>query len=371
MYNPFLITGYKSPDFFCDRESESKRIISCIKNNRNLTLYSLRRMGKTGLIKHVFNNLSTKKNYKLIYLDILPTNNLMDFIEVFAKSAFAELKSNPEKLFSVVNSLFAKVRPTIQLDQLTGNPKLSFDIKTEIEKSETLENIFRFLIQQNVKIVIAIDEFQRILYYPEKNVESLLRKFIQETTNSTFIFAGSEKHMMLSIFGEHSRPFYQSTEIMSLNSIPLKNYHEFIKNHFNSAKMEIDDEVITFILESTRIHTFYVQYLCNRIFSENLTKIDITAVHQILLSILEENKDIYYSTRKLISSYQWNLLSAIAKEVKVKMVTSKDFIDKYELTSPSSVQSGLKALLAKDLIYYENDGYRVVDVFMSLWFKRN
>jgi uncharacterized protein len=59
--NPFLIAGYHSPAYFCDRERETEKIISALTNDRNISLISPRRIGKTGLILHVFNQLSTGK----------------------------------------------------------------------------------------------------------------------------------------------------------------------------------------------------------------------------------------------------------------------------------------------------------------------
>ena len=53
-YNPFLIAGYYSPDYFCDRETETEKITSALNNDRNVSLMSARRYGKTGLIHHVF-----------------------------------------------------------------------------------------------------------------------------------------------------------------------------------------------------------------------------------------------------------------------------------------------------------------------------
>lgn len=49
--NPFLVYGYASPRYFCDREAETQQILSALENERNLTLIAPRRMGKTGLIK--------------------------------------------------------------------------------------------------------------------------------------------------------------------------------------------------------------------------------------------------------------------------------------------------------------------------------
>ncbi|MBF1449790.1 MAG: ATP-binding protein, partial [Prevotella oris] len=52
--NPFITYGYKGNRYFCDRENETKKLIEALQNDRNVTLISPRRVGKTGLIKHVF-----------------------------------------------------------------------------------------------------------------------------------------------------------------------------------------------------------------------------------------------------------------------------------------------------------------------------
>ena len=70
-YNPFLISGYYSPEYFCDRKIESDTIINAMHNNRNITLVAPRRMGKTGLIKHVFYKLQEEQpNIVTLYIDI-------------------------------------------------------------------------------------------------------------------------------------------------------------------------------------------------------------------------------------------------------------------------------------------------------------
>lgn len=52
--NPFVLYGYENPEFFCDREEETKNMLSSLYNGRNITLISPRRLGKTGLILHAF-----------------------------------------------------------------------------------------------------------------------------------------------------------------------------------------------------------------------------------------------------------------------------------------------------------------------------
>ena len=52
--NPFVYQGYGGPDYFCDRAEETEKVISALRNGRNLILISPRKIGKTGLIDHTF-----------------------------------------------------------------------------------------------------------------------------------------------------------------------------------------------------------------------------------------------------------------------------------------------------------------------------
>ena len=48
--NPFFVAGRIPPEFFCDRDTETKRLTGCILNGENVVLTSPRRVGKTELI---------------------------------------------------------------------------------------------------------------------------------------------------------------------------------------------------------------------------------------------------------------------------------------------------------------------------------
>ena len=58
--NPFYVTGYGGPKYFCDRVTELATLRAAIDNGRNVTLLAARRMGKTGLIHHLFNALADR-----------------------------------------------------------------------------------------------------------------------------------------------------------------------------------------------------------------------------------------------------------------------------------------------------------------------
>ena len=74
---------------------------------------------------------------------------------------------------------------------------------------------------------VAIDEFQQIGGYEEKNVEALLRTKIQQCKQTMFIFSGSKRHLMSNMFNSSSKPFYQSAISIGLEPIPIHIYVEF------------------------------------------------------------------------------------------------------------------------------------------------
>lgn len=68
---------------------------------------------------------------------------------------------------------------------------------------------------------------------------------------------------------------------------------------------------------------------------------------------------------------QKELLITLAKEGKARAVTSGEFVRKYRLSSPSSVQSALRGLLEKDFITQEQGVYQVYGRFFGIWLRES
>ena len=213
--NPFLISGYYGPEFFCDREQEAGSILEALQNGRNVTLTAPRRMGKTGLIRHVFYRLKElQPDIVTFYLDIYSTQSLGDFVRLFAGTVLGQLDSAPQKALSRISRFVRSCRPVFTFDELTGLPKVTIDV-APAEEENTLKEIFEYLGSSEKRYYVAIDEFQQIAEYQEKGVEALLRSHIQFLPNVNFIFAGSRQHLMQEMFTSSKRPFYQRCEIAS------------------------------------------------------------------------------------------------------------------------------------------------------------
>lgn len=370
--NPFIIKDYAGPEYFCDREMETERIINAINNQRNLTISSIRKMGKTGLIKHVLNILDKTEDFETIYLDIYDTNSTNDFINKFGTALLQIKETFSEKLKRKTNEFIKNIRPTITYDSLSGAPSFSFYVANDSLGNDTLAELFAYLQNRSAEkqIVFAIDEFQQITSYTGINLEALLRSNIQSLQNVQFIFSGSDKRLLSNMFTNAKRPFYQSTELMHLEEIPAESYTDFIASKFKQEKISCEKDVIPSILSWTKRHTYYVQFLCNKIVSAGIKHLNRNTLSEIIYGLLQENEAYYFEYRNLVTSLQWKLLIAIAKENGVSKTSSSPFIRKYDLSNPSTVARGIEALQEKELIFKTGENYYVYDVFFSRWLER-
>jgi uncharacterized protein len=372
--NPFVTGGYVGPDYFCDRRNETEILLKAISSKRHVTLISLRRMGKTGLLKHVKHLLENKPGAQLkekrpvgvIYVDLMPTMDANEMLNTLS-SALLHAKRNEKNIIEKVLSLLASLRPKIAFDDLTGQPTVELKVESQSDIQFGLDHLLRFMSEVKQNIVFMIDEFQQISQYPERNMEQLLRTIIQSYPTIPFIFSGSSKHMLEPMFTSASRPFYQSAELMYLDKIPEAEYSKFILNNFETAGKKIEKEALLRIFNLTRGHTFYVQHVCNLLFETDIKTIDNKVVSQIFHRVLSSQEPVFSSYRNLIPAQQFKLLQAIAIEEGILQPTSGSFINNHKLNSASSVATSIKALSEKEMIVQNDGKWMVYDVFFSRW----
>ncbi len=86
--NPFYGKIYRGPKFFCDRKEETKQLTEYMANGVNVTLFAKRRLGKTGLLHHLFYKHRNNTNMVCMYADVLATNNLTEFTNHIATAVY-------------------------------------------------------------------------------------------------------------------------------------------------------------------------------------------------------------------------------------------------------------------------------------------
>ena len=370
--NPFITSGYISADYFCDREAESKQLIREIVNGNNLAIISTRRMGKTGLIQHCFHSKELSKEYYTFFVDIYATKSLRDFIFSLSKVILESLKPFGKKAVEIFINSVLSLQAGISYD-FTGTPSFNIQLGDIQNSMATLEEIFKYLAKADKPCIVAVDEFQQITNYSEKNVEALLRTHIQHCNNAQFIFAGSQRHTMGNMFLSASRPFYQSVSMMHLESIAIEKYIDFARNHFKKADRRITPETIRIVYDRFDGVTWYVQKTLNVLFA--FTPVgapcDESMVEPAIASVVDSYRFNYQETLFRLPERQKELLVAIAKEGNAKSITSGEFVKRYSLTSPSSVQAAVKGLLEKDFITLFNGSYSIYDKLFEIWLRES
>ncbi|MDF1573058.1 MAG: ATP-binding protein [Bacteroidales bacterium] len=365
---PFPLTGYHGPEFFCDREQELEQLLSNIRGNQLTTLVALRRLGKTALIHHLFHHLG--KGYIKIYIDILPTESLNDLLNQLSTamiSQYSERSNIGKRIWQLIRSL----RPVISYDALNGAPQVMLKT-TPVESKKTISEIFAVLEEQSKPVVIAIDEFQQILEYPEKQTDAWLRSVVQQLRNVNFIFSGSQQHLMTDLFTNPARPFFRSTSLLKIGKIDAESYAEFILGQFKKQAVSISAETVTEILNWTNLHTWYVQLLCSKVILTTEKTVTSGTWKKEAIKILKEQEFVFYGYREMLTKAQWGLLKAIARDITVYQPTSSEFIARHQLGNASTVLQSLRSLIDKELVYRElNENgetyYGIYDILLGQW----
>ena len=360
--NPFLIKGYHGPEYFCDREQETRKLLSAIRNGRDITLMAPRRYGKTGLIRNAFARLGT--GYAPVYIDIFQMKSLAEFTRAFSGQVVSELATPLERTGRGLLDFFRSCRPTAT-PQDDGKVSFSFDVVPSQAKA-TLKDVFSFLESRKVEPVVAIDEFQQVREFPETGVEALLRSHVQFCHNAHFVFAGSKKHLMEEMFALPRGPFYQSTQLMTLDVIPCEKYSAFAGGFFRKAGLAFDGAAFERLYGRFAGVTWYLQMVLNRVW-ENPDGLTDQAVDEAVEALIAENSPTYEDLLLSQTATAQKLLKAIAAEGCVKEVSAKAFVERHRLSSPSTIRSCVKELVERNLIYRSSSGCRVYDRLFGRW----
>lgn len=370
--NPFIASGKIPAELFCDRKDESKRLIQSLTNGANVVLMSPRRVGKTQLIYHCFDKSEIKDHYITIFVDILRTSSFQEFTYEFGKAVFNTLATKGQKMQKLAIATMKSLMGNITIDPATMLPTFGLAIGNIQNPAYSLEEIFRTLELAGKKCIVAIDEFQQITNYPEKNIEAILRTHIQELSNSLFIFAGSERQLLEEMFLESSRPFYNSADIQSIDIIAEEKYSEFVQYHFNKNDKKIANDTISHVYHLFEGNTYYNQKTFREAFAQTAQgeTCSLETVDNSINLMINEADHLYSEKLSRLSLPQKELLYAIANEGRAQKITSGAFIRKHQLSSTSSVQQAIKKLLALGLVSTSSSEYFIADQLMYLWLRK-
>ena len=366
--NPFVTTGYIGPEYFCDREKETDDLVRLLSNGNNIALISPRRYGKTDLLRHCFAQPAIANRFHTFIVDIYSTKSVADMVSKLGSVILETLKPKGRKAWEKFLSMLVSVRPGISFD-INGLPSWTMGVGEIKSPTNTLDEIFAYIQQADKPCLVAIDEFQQITKYEDKNIEACLRTHVQYCSNANFVFSGSRQHLMGTMFTSPARPFYQSVTLYGLKLIPLEKYKAFCVRHFEERGKGLDPVVVETLYSQFDGVTYYLQRVMNELYSRTregeCCGLDMVGV--AIQSIIDDSSMIYEDLLYQLPEKQSQVLVAIGKEGKAEKLTSGRFAYKYGLVSPNSVKSAVPALIDKGLLTMDKGVYQLYDKFFHLW----
>lgn len=365
--NPFVVGTYAGPEYFCDREVETLTLRKHMDNGRNVALSAPRRLGKTGLVQHFLHSDYVQKEYYCFFVDLYATRSLAEMVQMLAMEIFQRLQPTKERWWERFATVISSLSMGFSIDPMTGEPSFNIGLGQIHSPEVTLEQIFRYLETADRPCIVAIDEFQQIAFYEEKNVEAVLRTKIQKCVNTHFIFTGSKRHMMTQMFNSPSRPFYQSCLNMSLEPLPMEVYADFCLKQFEARGKRLEHVVVERIYDMFEGYTWYMHVMMNELFvlTEKGEVCTCEMIGVALDNIIISQRQAYMELLSQIAPKQKIVLEAIAREGRARGVTSSAFIKRHSLPSTSSVQAALKGLLEKEIVTQSDGVYWVYDYFLA------
>ncbi len=358
MIIPFSYEHFASDDKFFGRDEEITQINSIISTSNNLLLFSKRRMGKSSLIKKIF---EVQKDAICIYIDIFDITSTQEFTTYLLRAIAKEQQGDIKQIVTKLSKLFKRITFGIQVDPTTAEisylPKLN-----DLDFKDAMEEIFLslFELSKTKKVILAIDEFQQIALFKEERIDATLRKYIQEDYNISYIFLGSKRHILNELF-MYKSPLFEMATPMELGAIKNIDIFNYSKQYLN-----ISSSLVDYIIKLSDGETKLIQHILHILYRDYKDKKELITenINIALKEILNAKSSTYivlFDTLTLPQKKAFKILTSSNKNY-----FTKEILKKYDILK-TSLDSAFKQLFKKELIDKTNGKYFVPDRAFELW----
>jgi len=367
--NPFRLNEIPVDGAFCDREKSSSDLISYANSNTHTVLFSPRRYGKTSLVRRVQHQLR-KSGFLTVYCDLFGVTSIEDIAARITRAIFVVTQPQ-EGVFKKAVSFLTSFRPVMAI---TEKGDISVSVQPAFKKAglgtldETMAGLAKFVQKAGQSVHIVLDEFQEITEVESAvEIEGILRSHIQKMP-CAFVFVGSRRRILIEMFNERKRPFFQSAVNYELKPLPLDALTEYIVTQFRQAGKTISFKQSEKISVMLNRHPGYVQKYCFFLFETVKSKVTSNNMADAFRVLFENEKNYFESILQGLSTKQTALLIAIAREPEGKIFSS-EYMSRHNLGSTGGIQNSLSVLSNRDLIEKKPaaQSWSLVDPVLRSW----
>lgn len=346
-----------SGEAFCNRLDETARLKSCIEQRRPVLLVSPRRYGKTSLALHAIHQ--TKLPFA--HIDFFSAVDEQD-IERAILNGIGKLIGSMESLPKKALALAAEVFEGSRIRAVLSKIGVTIEVENRREKPtstilDVLERLEKLAEKTNNKLVLFFDEFQCLgEVAPDHGMEGVLRQVAQLTKSISFIFSGSNRHLLNQLFEDRKRPFYKLCERITLDRIAEPDYARHIQNTaIKKWGSNLDEETLGSLFSHSERHPYYLNLLCSRMAYEQLKPSRSTIDYLWNKYVMEERSNVGAEV-ELLSKNQKKLLTVLSRTNGTYFPLGSDFIQSAKM-SKASVDQSLTFLERHDYISKAQDGF--------------
>ncbi len=346
---------------FCNRKEETKKLIGNLDNGKHTFLIAPRRYGKSSLCERAF-ELSNVPWSKLDFHLAMHEKDVERIIINGTIDLIGKSVGSVEKLVHLIKKYAKKLKPKLGV----GSNKFYLELEIA-NKSSPAENIAEALLllekllrERDKQAVLLLDEFQEIGKIDKsKSIEGAIRHAAQETQNLSCIFSGSNPHLLKNMFEDERRPLYKLCRKLVLGRISKKDY----RNHLDKAAKamwgkKLDEHVFEHIMTVSERHPYYVNYLCDELWSESDILPKIKTVNEAWDMVAEEERSDLLKDFFALSENQRKLMIYIANHGS-ENVFSNAAAKKMDIPA-SSISRALTTLIEKDYLEKSEQAYRLI-----------
>ncbi len=354
---PITVTTGKA---FCNRVVERKMLKECMQQGRHTVLMAPRRYGKTSLICQVLSEL--KLHHTIIELTMATSTEevekiLIQHVSELLHHLLPKTTKAKQSILKLFNWLNPELVLTVSGQKLVFRPK---DKDSIGDIAKLLKNLNDAAKLANKRVIVVMDEFQQLSTITDHNIEASVRHAMQYSQHVSYIFSGSNRNMLISMFNKKNRPLYNACEIMPLGRIEKEHYVAFI----NEAAKEKWGKMIPMIILETifnlsELHPIYVNRICGYFWLKNEFPTEKT-VKQYWHNYIESQSATFTEELLALGKNQKILIAYLARYPTAK-IGSHEVLTQIGVPE-ASVRQAVKVLLLKDYLHQTQDGIiRVLD----------
>lgn len=368
--NPFSYGTIVRGDDFFDRTKETELLTSTLAGGNNVVLFAPRRFGKTSLVFRTIEHLEAQ-GIPCMYIDLMSAFSLERLAEIYVEAA-KEKQKKAETFAKELSEWVKKIRPTIEFGP-DGTPRFSIEFSERNVSINTLSQIYNLpeqIAKRRGQMVVVMDEFQEITRFKNYGIEGLLRSVIQQQQNVSYLFLGSKTHLMVQMFEDKKRPFYNSGIQIQIGPLPEDETIAFLQRKFGSDKIRIGNDEAKYLIKSAANIPYYIQLLASFVWQHTIKKTNVISTADIdasISDIIALKGDFYFEQFNHYSTGQKQLMRSLAKDG--THIFSAEYIRKNKLNTASSVQKNIKLLLEDGIADKSGDTYFISDPFYARFLK--